>query len=244
MAHVKTAVGILTAGAVFITLCSLGWWQLERRTWKNNLLQQQEAMRNQPPATLEILNHLSENELEFHPVRAAGELQWKDILWFGPRRENGTIGYHGVVPFNIRSDFPVYGGRYILVNLGFAPQAVREAWQTPDCCRGPITLEGILRQSQHPSWRTARNVPENKFWQILYVEQVASALELKPFLPLTLQVSVLPEELGKSFNALPRSRPLRNNHLQYALTWFLLAGIQLAVMLGLWRRRASPSGTI
>jgi surfeit locus 1 family protein len=219
-----------------LLLLSLGAWQVRRLGWKEGLIAAQEKSLAQPPRTLPMLETVPEAAQPFQPVRLTGALVWQKALWFGPRTlENGDIGYHLVLPLRLADKAnPYYHQRYVLVKMGVVSETTRNKWRRPST-EEEVTLNAITLPNQLPGWRMAVNHPEKNFWQLLYVDQMASALSLKPFYPLPVQAYAPPgtEWPYPMITPLPRRFPLRNEHRAYALTWFFLAGI-LIFLWGRW----------
>ena len=124
----------------------------------------------------------------------------------------------------------------VLVNRGW----VEPARSAPDSRTPPsAALEGAVRFPSEPGNLAVDNDPERGIWFHIDPQAVAAHLG-RPLAPFYIQA--VPVAGGPDW---PRARPpeprFRNDHLQYALTWFALAGA-LAILYLVWRRRAGREG--
>ncbi|MEH3148278.1 MAG: SURF1 family protein [Methylobacterium frigidaeris] len=224
---------VLVAG-----LIGLGTWQVQRRTWKLDLIARVDA------------------RLHAAPVAAPGPAQWPAI---GPddayRRLTltGTFlhdrtalvqavtalggGYWVVTPLGVPEGFVV------LVNRGFVATDHRDpgGWRRPD---GPVTVTGLLRLSEPGGGFLRSNDPGADRWYSRDVAALAAARGL---------TSVAPYFVDADATA-PGTLPVggltvvafRNDHLVYAITWYVLAAMTLAALvaldLGYPRARADGRG--
>ena len=97
---------------------------------------------------------------------------------------------------------------------------------------------GLLRRGgwQGSSWLRPINKPSDNQWVWLDLPRMAEAAGLER--PITdFYLSALPDQHPGPWPEGGRTRiALKNDHLEYALTWFSLAVVLLVVFL-VWRRR-------
>ena len=207
--------------AGLIVLLALGTWQLQRLSWKRDLIahaQEQLAAPAQPlagsdPATL-----------DYRRVSATGAYLHDRAFAFGFSTEGGRPGSRLVTPFRLTD------GRVFLVDRGWMPEELLPP-QVPDGLQpmGEIAIEGIgrWRGDWERSWLSPEDSPATRRWYGWDLPAMSAALDL-PLEPLEL---VLERSEGPA--GLPRAEPvsvsLPNDHLGYALTWYGLAVVLLAV---------------
>ena len=149
--------------------------------------------------------------------------------------------------FDVLASFRPSGAAVsVLVNRGW----VEPARRAPDTrARPPAALEGVVRFPSEPGPFAIDNNPARGMW--FHIDPGAVAAHLgRPLLPFYIQVAPIVSNAanlttGGVSTAVapdwPRARPpeprFRNDHLQYALTWFALAGA-VAILYLVWRRRA------
>jgi surfeit locus 1 family protein len=224
----------LWLGAVFVAigmaiLIGLGTWQLQRLSWKEELLAHIAALQSAAPRPLGALASGSPEALDF--VRASLECPGLE------RRphasvyaiQEGEAGSRWVVAC------PAPGGRSILVDRGF----VGEGEVASSDVALPSTVVGILRQVGKPSWATPANDPGNNRWFWRDIPAMAKALGAERPLPVVLMLESPGPAAGAPHPA-PLPTEISNRHLEYALTWYglavALAGVYIALLL---RRRSS-----
>ncbi|TJZ90757.1 SURF1 family protein [Paracoccus gahaiensis] len=202
-------------------LIQLGLWQLERRDWKEGMLDQITAGIQAEPVPLpaEI-----DPSMKYLPVTVTGTTTGAEIDVLSHTREQGA-GYQ------IVSRFITDDGRAILLDRGFVPQEARHSE------RPPVRLQvtGNLHWPQDASSSTpAPNLDEN-IWFARDVEAMALALDTLPVLVVASYVT------GDAQGAEPipvAIEGIPNNHLSYAFQWFLIAATWAVMTLALiWRIR-------
>jgi surfeit locus 1 family protein len=227
---------LLASGAGLALLLWLGFWQLERLVWKNDLIRQLDQSMKQPAMTIgnqsELLNLSRANQ----KIRLKGNFRGKS------RRKiasiNGGPGWEIVSrffpdPASHRVDG--LGTTVLLVSHGITSKD-----QQPLVTGNLIEIEGILKL--HPTKPGYFDVPNNvakNEWYTWDVEAMAGWADVKisPFV-----LHLLPSSSGtEGFVVEAPKANLRNNHLGYAITWFGLAAA-LVVVTGLFMRsRAKQS---
>ena len=147
------------------------------------------------------------------------------------RTWNGRAGFDVLAPFR-----PSGAAVPVLVNRGW----VEPARSAPDTRVPPLAaLDGVVRFPSEPGPLAVDNDPARGIWFHIDPEAVAAHLG-RPLAPFYVQA--VPAAGAPDW---PRARPpeprFRNDHLQYALTWFALAGA-VAILYLVWRRRAGREG--
>lgn len=229
--------GLLTLSA-FVVLVGLGTWQLERKTWKEALIDTLTRRLIAPPSDLpsrESFSRLNASADEFRRVRFRATLrpdQEALVYTSGSalRSDVSGQGYWVFAPARLAD------GSTVVVNRGFMPEGQQGA-------RGPSDnrsdeIVGVMRWPEQRSWFTPSDDSARNLWFVRDHRTIAVAKgwgEVAPFF--------IDQEAPVPAGGLPRPGPLninlRNDHLQYALTWFGLAAV-LLVVFALWARRREP----
>jgi surfeit locus 1 family protein len=114
-------------------------------------------------------------------------------------------------------------GFVVLVNRGFVPAeraepATRPAGQPP----GPVTVTGLLRITEPGGGFLRRNDPQSHRWYSRDVAAIARNRGLSNVAPYFVDADRTPNPGGYPIGGLTVVT-FRNAHLQYAVTWFVLA---------------------
>ncbi|WP_405402861.1 SURF1 family protein [Paracoccus sp. Ld10] len=202
-------------------LIYLGLWQLDRRDWKEGMLAQITAGIQADPVPLP---DTIDPSMKYLPVTVTGTTTGAEIDVLSHTREEGA-GYQVV------SRFVTDDGRAILLDRGFVPQEARRL------DRPPVRLQvtGNLHWPQDASSSTpAPNMDEN-IWFARDVDAMAVTLDTLPVLVVASAIT------GDNQGARPLPVAIDgipNNHLSYAMQWFMIAATWAVMTLALiWRIR-------
>jgi surfeit locus 1 family protein len=220
---------VFTIPAV-LAMLGLGAWQLDRLAWKTALIDSFESRVTQPP----VAPPATVGDIEawrFRHVRATGRfLNDKEIHLTG-RPFEGNAGFHVVTPL------VVDGGPTVLVNRGWVPMDRRSPQARPETLpAGTVTVDGIVRQAGQKGYFVPENEPGREIWFTVEPAQVAAHLGIGPVADYyidALRPAGRPTELPIGAVA---TITVRNEHLQYAITWFLLAATLIAIYV-VWHRQ-------
>jgi len=121
-------------------------------------------------------------------------------------------------------------GAIVFINRGFVPNNKLVEAQRPT---GEVTITGILRAPETRGLFVPENKPANDQWFTRDIAEMASHRHIERFAPFYVEADSL-AQTGSTPTLWPkgsvtREVTLKNNHLQYALTWFGLA-LVLAAM--------------
>jgi surfeit locus 1 family protein len=230
--------GIVTATLCaiigFALLLSLGVWQLERKTWKENLIATLNARIAAPPHALPQLPSQGVDEfsrVQLHGTFVPGQSALVFTSGSALRPDISSPGYWVLSPLRTGD------GRIVVVNRGYV--AGKNAPPPPS---GEIDLVGALRWPDENGLFTPADDPQHNLWYSRDPVAVAAAKgwgQVGPFFV---------EQETPQLSGAPKAGPLvvhlRNAHLQYAITWFGLAGglagVYLVWLRGRLRRIPSP----
>jgi surfeit locus 1 family protein len=227
-------------GIAFLT--GLGIWQLDRKTWKENLIATVTARVNRAPQDLPPRANwprLVQDGNEYTRVVFPAEfLEGQEALVYtagSPFRPDVTgPGYWVFAPAQLA------GGSIVLVNRGFVPvdrkdPATRAAANT----RGSIDIVGVMRWPESRGLLTPADDPKTNVWYLRDPKAMAAEKKWATSAPFYID-----QEAPVPSGGLPLpgklSVELPNNHLQYAITWFslalALAGVYVVWLAGRFRR--------
>jgi surfeit locus 1 family protein len=209
-------------------LLALGIWQVERRAWKLDLIQQIDQRVDAPvvdtpgPAAWPSITAATD---AYRHVRASGEwLRDKDTRVQAVTAQGA--GQWLLTP--LRTD----AGFIVLINRGFVAADGKAALPALPP-RAEIT--GLLRITEPKGGFLRANDPAADRWFSRDVAAIAQARELGEVAPYFIDAAADPAQPvpvgGLTVISLP------NNHLVYAATWFVLAGMVGAFAVRLWRSR-------
>jgi surfeit locus 1 family protein len=241
--------GIFTV-LMLALLLGLGFWQLQRRVEKHALIAALTERLATPPDTLplpEQWSALTSADDEFRRVRFSATYQsGPDVMVYSSgsavRLDIAGPGTWAFLPARLA------GGGVVVVNTGFVQNTMQDRAQqdravTPLITGAPVTLTGYLRFPEAAGLLTPRENPDKRLWFTRDTGAMARQLgwdqggRVAPFY-VDLE-SPVPQ------SGIPKPGPLevhlRDDHLQYAITWFGLAGAVL-VAFGVWflgQRRSS-----
>ena len=231
-ALVKLTLATLVGLALLI---GLGVWQLQRLQWKEGLIARVEARTKSEPITLDQAIALAREgrDLSYTPVTAEGRYHHSLERYLYALSPEGEPGWHVITPLE------TVKGTMVLVDRGFVPEALRDpATRKQGEVPEVVTVTGLVRDSEAPSLFVPDNEPDKNQW----FSRDLPAMVQSMFPGGTVQVApfFLEAKAGEVPGGWPQGGQTRvnfpNNHLQYAITWFLLAGA-LATIYVIWMRR-------
>jgi surfeit locus 1 family protein len=224
----------LVAIAAFV---GLGTWQFQRKAWKEALIGELEQRLATAPAGLprrEQWPKLEQAQDEFRRVMfSATFVPGAEALVYTSgsalRSDASGPGYWVFAPARLSC------GDVVVVNRGFVPEGRQDPASRPGGqLAGPVEMVGAMRWPEPRSMFAPADDPGRNLWFVR--DQVAIAAgkgwgEVAPFF-VELESPQPPGGLPHP-DALKAN--LRNEHLQYAITWYGLAAV-VAVMFVLWVR--------
>ncbi len=212
---------ILGFGGLAVLL-SLAVWQLQRLEWKQGVITEIEARIGDTPLPLSQVSLTEENE--YVPVQVQGKLTGNRLRVLTSIKDVGP-------GFRIIETLETADGPVIMLDRGF----VRDGAQGEIISADGDFVGNLLWPDEVDSWTPA---PDGDLWFARDVVPMAQALGTDPVMvvvrhsdvddpvirPLPIDTSVIP-----------------NDHLNYAITWFLLAAVWAAMsaLFG-WRAWRGP----
>lgn len=209
--------------AGFSLMIGLCIWQLERLAWKTALIENIETSYKSAP--LETLPESSAElaALEFHRVRLTGTFLSNIEFHVTPRYYRDAIGYHLFTPFALKSA-KNKNARIVLINRGWVEARLKNPLSRPESLppKKEVTIDGLIRIGADRNSFTPISQAEKNIWFGRDTELMAESAKLKNVLPLSI------DAIGKQENGtmpMPSTGviTLMNDHLNYAITWALIA---------------------
>ena len=213
---------------LFALLVGLGIWQLERLQWKLNLIADIRRNMHAPSISLDQALQLGPAHAQYRRVAVSGTFYNAKENYLYTTGSQGRPGYHVLAPLLLA------GGGAVIVDRGFIPLSLRDPASRPGSePAGVQYVVGILRTPDQPGFFTPSPDLSNRVWFARDVEAMAARDHLRLVAPVVLEAVAGTDKqwpLGGQTRV-----DLPNDHLQYALTWFMLAAALLVVYLA-WHR--------
>lgn len=235
----------LIALLIVAVLLSLGFWQLQRRTAKHALIAALETRLAGAPTALPPPGEwaaLTPAADEFRRVSfTATYAELPDAMVYSSgsaiREAVSGPGTWAFLPTRLADDATV------VINAGFVPNTMQDrAYQDrlvkPLHAGQPVAMTGYLRFPEAGGLFTPNPDAAKRLWFSRDVPAMAAQLgwggKVAPF--------YIDLETPVPANGLPKPGPLgvhlRDQHLQYAVTWFgLAAAVGIAFLVWLWGQR-------
>lgn len=213
----------LIALAVIITvlsLLSLGIWQLQRLKYKNNLIEQIKHSVAAPALELEGLTSIN----LYTKIKLSGRFDNNKYIYLYGRRTAfpQKDGYYLLSPFITDN------GDSVLVLRAWIPAAQKEQLGTFSSPSHEV-ITVIAMSGEKKQFFVPENDHNKNIWFTLDIEAAAMQLgtSYKNFYFMQLNADNLPPG-AKALSANNLSN-IRNDHLEYAITWFTLAFALLVI---------------
>jgi surfeit locus 1 family protein len=227
----KTGNIILAAAIVVgvLFLSGLGIWQVKRLAWKQAMIARVENNLTDTAVSLHEIGamHASGEDFEYRPVHLSGNFDHSREQHFFATLA-GQPGYFVYTPLMLDND------AYIFVNRGYVPMHLKQPdTRQAGLISGTTEIVGLARSA--PDGKPNIFVPDNDLVKNVYHWKSLDQMTRRAFAERS--VEVFPYYVDADARANPGGFPkggvtrveFPNSHLQYALTWFGLAGALLIV---------------
>ena len=191
---------------LFITLfCVLGTWQLYRLQWKQDLINQiSEGLKSTP---IKYSQNINKN---YQKVVLKGKYNFKNQIYLYSLNDKGQPGFDVVTPFE------TFNKENVLVNRGWIKKEFKNSLEINTLSKN---IRGMLREANRKNLFTPDNDMNENIWFSINLEDVQKIT-------------------GKRFNKfivyledqninIPKPKKITvdvpNNHLKYAITWYLIS---------------------
>ncbi len=213
---------------ILVLSLGLGIWQMERREWKRDILDRIAVNQAAAPITLDELLRGDPLKHEYGRVKIAGTFLHDKEFYLAARSLGNRVGLQVVTP--LRTD----DGTVVLFDRGWIPQERKDpARRAEGQPAGRVEVTGIVRRTQTSPWFAPENVPDRNVWFHVDVPLMRSLAGGKPDPRLDtffLEADATPNPGGVPIGGQTRL-DIPNDHLQYAITWFLIAAALVGVYL-------------
>lgn len=228
--------GLFTLIALAVLL-SLGTWQVQRKAWKEALIDSISRRLDAPPADLpapETWSRLDAADTEYRHVAFPAEfLNDQEALVYTSgstfRTDVSGAGYWVFTPARLT------GGSLVVVNRGFVPEGRQNpATRAEGQVSGVVQVTGVMRWPEPRGLFTPNDDPAHNLWFVRDQSAMAAGKKWGPVAPFYVEQEAPPApgglpQPGKVQPILP------NNHLGYAITWYGLALVLIGVF-AFWLR--------
>ena len=214
---------------ILVLALSLGVWQMERREWKRDILDRLTTNQAAAPMPLDDLLRGDPLRHEYGRVKIAGSFVHDKEFHLAARSLKNKVGLQVVTP--LKTD----DGRVVLFDRGWIPSEKKEPSKRAEGqVAGRVELTGIVRRSQIRGRFVPDSVPDKNVWfhvDVPLMRQLAGAPRDPKLDAFFLDADAAPNPGGVPIGGQTRL-DIPNDHMQYAITWFLialaLAGVYLA----------------
>ena len=207
--------------ALFAVLVGLGVWQLERLQWKLELIARVNHNLQAAPVSLD---DGATPQSDYQRVALTGRFDGKEAYAFATD-ETGAPVYHVLVPLTASN------GRTFMVDRGIVPrEKLDPATRPAGLLTGTVRLVGVWRTPDAPGSFTPPPDLAHRIWYARDVRGIAKADGVTLAAPVIIEADATPNPGGWPKGG-QTVVAFRNEHLQYAITWFGLAAVLLGVYL-------------
>jgi surfeit locus 1 family protein len=216
------AVPSLISAILLAVLVSLGIWQLERLGWKRGLIATVNNRMTAAPVTLDQALAMGSGA-QYRRVRLTGRFDNAEEAYVFGTGVQGVPVFHVIVPFT--SD----DGRVVLVDRGIVPRDLLDrSTRSRGLIEGRSVVVGVWRTPDPAGTFTPKPDLSRRIWYSHDVASIARADAVRLPAPVIVEADATPNRGGWPKGGQTRVN-FRNEHLQYAITWFLLAAGLLVV---------------
>jgi cytochrome oxidase assembly protein ShyY1 len=238
----RSVVGFGAFTIVMVALfVGLGVWQLQRRVEKHALIAALTERLAAAPAPLPLPSEwsaLTPAKDEFRRVSFAATYEsLADAMVYSSgssvREDISGPGTWAFVPARLEN------GETVVINTGFVPntmqdRAVEDRAVAQLITRQPVTLTGYIRFPESAGVLTPSENLTKRLWFTRDHLAMARALNWQNVAPFYIDL-----EQPVPANGIPKPGPLevhlKDDHMQYAITWFTLAAA-VVIAFGVWMR--------
>jgi surfeit locus 1 family protein len=220
---------ILTILTLFVFLISLGNWQLKRLGEKRNFISTIETnIKNPPISNPQDISLIS----PYSKIQLSGKFLDQNIFLYGRRSASPEKdGYYLISPFQSSN------GDILLVSRGWLPQSMKanlHNFTSPNY----ESITAIVLPGEQKAMFVPENDQKNNIWftiDITMANRLFGVLAQNIYL-MQIDSDLLPEGV-KPLGTNHLSK-VRNDHLEYAITWYSLA-VFLCLIYYIYNKKAA-----
>ncbi len=213
---------VMSFGGIVLVF-GLGFWQVERLALKENIIETIERANITDPLTHAPQTLADAEKKQFYRVTLSGKYKPNTEFHLAARYYHSQLGY------SVFNPFVTSHGDTILVNRGWI---LAKAKNTDDYARAPKgkqIITATIRTSNERNYFTPPNQPEKNIWfgrDVLEMGKDAK-LDVLPY-----SLDVIGEHIKGEYPVPSDGKiELRNDHLSYAITWFLIGAGMIVITL-------------
>ena len=228
--HFRPLLGLTVAAAIaFTILVGLGVWQIQRLHWKLGLIAAVDRNLTAPPISLDKALAMGTIAAQYHRVVLEGVFENDRQSYVFATDADGNPVLHVIVPF-------VTARGTLLVDRGIVPYRMpAEAYRAGEMA-GPTRVVGVWRVPDAPGWFTPSPDRVRQIWYSRDVNAIAREERVFLLAPVLVEADATPNR-GRWPKGGQTEVHFRNEHLQYAITWFALAAGLLVIYFAYHRAR-------
>lgn len=210
----------------------LAFWQMDRLQWKRGLIESIETQLVSEPQELitQYKRTDSVNDRNYIRVKFEGVVTNKEAHVYAPDKKQG-LGYRVVSEF-------LWNDTNLFLDLGYVPDDQKDAVRPSGAIRG--TGHVLTPQDYDPSFTPDPDVEKNIYFS-RFITPMAMNLGVTPFMVVVEQAEIQVDGVWQNYEATtlkPVEANFKNDHREYAITWFALALVWFGMTLYLlWRIR-------
>jgi cytochrome oxidase assembly protein ShyY1 len=239
IARARFLVPSLMSFAMIAVTLSLGVWQIERKAVKESLIAALDARIDAAPQPLpppSEWSKLTPERDEFRRVRFAARFTGSDAFVYAGagsplRTDVSGPGTWAFAPAKLAN------GETVVVDRGFVAEGQQSRIVVP---QGEAELVGVIRFPESRGWLTPAEDRAKRLWFLRDHAEIARASGWGTVAPFYIDLESPAPDGGVPKPGAVQPK-LRNEHLQYALTWFGLA-LVVAGGFGVWLRQQMQAG--
>ena len=197
-------------------LIVLGTWQLLRLEWKTELIASLNQRINLSP--VQLADKIDNPEYwRYRPVQVSGVFDHAKEIHIMAYSKLEKQGYLIITPL-IRDD-----GSAVFVSRGWVPMDKKDAaTRTQGQIEGRVTITGLARPAWKQGWLVPNNDLQRNLWFWGDINAMAVFAGQQNYLPIFVEAGQTVNAGGLPIGGQSVTR-LSNDHLSYAITWYLLA---------------------
>jgi surfeit locus 1 family protein len=219
---------------IFVTisillLISFGNWQIARLEEKENFIKNIETNIINPAIALE---NSTINPPNYSKISISGRFLPKKNAYLYGRRTS----YPEKDGYYLLSAFAADNGQTYMVSRGWLPHSIKDELDTSTEITSIESIEGIVLPGEKKNFFVPDNDQKNNIWFTLDLEMAAKLLDTTNIYFYVMQINNTSLPKGVIPLTTKHLSKVRNDHLEYAITWYSLAGC-LFIMFIIYSRK-------
>jgi surfeit locus 1 family protein len=204
-------------------LFALGTWQVQRLFQKTALIERIEERAYGEPQALPT---------DWNAIGAPSDWEYSRITLYGEFDHSAEVqvytvtdlgpGYWALTPLQMPD------GRHVIINRGFVPNDMRSPQSRPEGqTHGAVTITGLIRATETGGLFLRENDLASQRYYRRDIAQIANAKGIDNAAPFYVDADGTANPGGLPIGGKTQLK-FPNNHLSYAITWFILAVMMIA----------------